>query len=930
MAQHRRPSPDARERAPRPLALLVVATAIATTVATFGAPAAATAQLAGALDATFGTAGTVALPLEPGGKRDEAFALAIDGDDGLLVAGYVNQPPDAFAVVRLLDGGTPDTTFGAGGTARVTFGPATNDHAQARAMVVQPNGRIVLAGRFKLTNNQDFAVARLLATGAPDTTFSGDGKVVTAFEATRDDEARAVALTSDDKIVVAGVAVVGSSNRDVAVARYESDGDLDLTFSGDGKATLDFGAAGGDDEAAAVAVDADDRILVAGYSEDAGSRDLLVFRLTTSGALDPTFNGGTGSVRIAFGSGENTAAALAVQPDGRILVAGTFRVGSVGRFAVARLEENGTLDPSFGTGGRTTTQIGSSAEARGLALHPSGRFTLGGIATVSGKTRYAVAQYRANGSLDPTFGAQGVVTAAIAAVSDEANAIVQQPDGKIVLAGNTTPSGSQRDFGLVRLTFSTCGDGVLAAPEQCDGNDLGGSTCCSLSCTVATAGTPCRATAGTCDVAESCDGVAATCPADQFAGAGTSCRAVQGSCDVAEVCTGSGAACPPDLHLAAGTSCRASLGPCDLEETCNGGAQCPNDARVPSGTPCRAAADACDAVETCNGSASICPDDLPSPVGTVCRFAAGACDAAETCDGVTLGCPADLPAVVGTPCRAVAGACDVAESCDGASFTCPTDQVVAAGVSCRAVANACDVEESCDGSAPACPTDQKLPDGDGDGTCDVEDVCPLQSDPSQSDGDGDGLGDACDPCTGGVVIDKPVLRVEGLVTPAGDDFFVLKGELVFSPTRPPLDPFVNGMRVLVEDGSGNTLFDATIPPGKYDQTTRVGWRRNVNRTLHRFRSPTAFGSLVNKVKLVTRTRTPDLVDLKITGRNADFTSIASAAGPLRAIVVIDPPGAVAGHCGERAFGGPPPEPACGYVTPGPEDTFEPSSIFECR
>lgn len=915
---------DTRERAARALALLVLATILA--------PATGSAQVAGALDPTFGDDGSVALPLETGNNRDEAFALAIGDGDHVLVAGYVKQPgsaPEAFTVVRLLDDGTPDATFGVGGGARVAFGPAANDSAQARAMVVQPDGRIVLAGRFKLTNNEDFAVARLLPTGALDTGFSGDGKLVTAFEATRDDEARAVALTSDDRIVVAGFALAGSSNRDVAVARYESDGNLDPSFSGDGKLTLDFGTAGGNDEATAVAVDDDDRILVAGYSDEAGTRDLLVFRLTTSGALDPTFNGGAGSVRIAFGTGESTAAALAVQPDGRILVAGSFRVGNVGRFAVARLEENGTLDATFGTGGRVTTLIGTGATARGLALHSSGRFTLGGVATVSGKTRFAAAQYRADGSLDPTFGTLGAVTAAIGTVSDEANAIVQQPDGKVVLAGWTSPSGTQRDFGLVRLTYSDCGDGALQSPEQCDGNDLGGVTCCSLACTLASAGTPCRAVGGACDVAESCTGASALCPADQFAGAGTACRVEQGACDVAEVCTGSGPACPPDLRVAAGTSCRASLGPCDLEETCNGGAACPNDARVAAGTPCRAAADACDAVETCNGSASICPDDLPAPVGTVCRLAAGACDAAEVCDGVTLGCPADLPSVVGTPCRAVAGACDVAEACDGSSFTCPTDQVVAAGVPCRAAANACDVEESCDGSAPACPTDQKLPDGDGDGTCDAEDVCPLQSDPGQSDGDADGLGDACDPCTGGVVIDKPVLRAEGLLTPAGDDFFVLKGELVFSPARPPLDPFVNGVRVRIEDGTGAVLFDATVPPGKYDQTTRVGWRRNVNRTLHRFRSPTAFGNLVNKVKMVTRTRTPDLVDLKITGRNADFTSIAAAAGPLRAIVVVDPPGAVAGHCGERAFSGPP-GPACGYATPGPGDTFEPGSIFACR
>ena len=895
----------------------------------------ASAQVAGALDPTFGDGGTLALPLASGSNPDEAFALAIDGDD-LLVAGYVQLPgsvPQRFTVVRLLDGGTPDPTFGAGGTSTFSFSDASESasaDAQARAMVVQPNGAIVLAGHRVVSNDQNFAVVRLLPTGAPDTSFSGDGALVTEFESSRDDGARAVALQDDDKIVAAGFALVSSSNRDVAIARYTSAGALDGGFDGDGKLTLDFGSAGGIDEATAVAIDADDRIVVAGSTADGGASSLLVFRLTANGTLDPTFNGGSGSIGVSFGEGESYATALAIEPDGSILVAGNWSVGSVTRFGVARLQENGTLDPSFGTDGMVTTPIGETAEARAIALHASGRFTVAGLAKVAGTPRFAAAQYRADGSLDPTFGTLGTVVTGVSALSNDANAIVQQPDGKLVLAGRTTPSGSRRDFGLVRLTFSDCGDGALEAPEECDGDDLGGETCCSLACTIADAGTECRATNGSCDVAESCNGVAATCPADQFVGAGATCRAIQGSCDVVESCTGSGPGCPADLHLEVGTPCRASFGICDLPESCDGGASCPNDQRVTAGTPCRNAADACDAVETCDGSASTCPADLPAAVGTVCRGAGDTCDAAETCDGVGMACPADLPASAGTSCRAVAGECDVAESCDGASFACPADERAAAGVSCRAAATACDVEETCDGTAVACPSDEQLPDGDADGTCDVQDICPLTSDPQQTDADEDGFGDVCDPCTGGVLIDKPVLRAEGLLTPAGDDTFVLKGELVFSPARPVLDPLVNGMRVLVEDGSGAVLFDAMVPPGAYDQNTRVGWRRNVNRTLHRFRSPTAFGNLVNKVKMVTRTRTPDLVDLKITGRNADFTALATATGPLRAIVVIDPPGALAGHCGERSFPGAAPEPACSYLTPGPGDEFEPGAVFECR
>src|SRR5205814_116496 len=155
------------------------------------------------------------------------------------------------------------------------------------------------------------------------------------------------------------------------------------------------------------------------------------------------------------------------------------------------------------------------------------------------------------------------------------------------------------------------------------------------------AGTVCGASAGPCDVAETCSGSSATCPADSFRSAGTVCRASAGPCDVAETCTGSSATCPAD-SFQSGTVCRASTSPCDVAETCTGsGADCPADSFQSAGTPCRASAGPCDVAETCTGSSANCPADSFKSADVVCRPSVGDCDVAEKCPGEGPNCPPD-------------------------------------------------------------------------------------------------------------------------------------------------------------------------------------------------------------------------------------------------------------------------------------------------
>ncbi len=226
---------------------------------------------------------------------------------------------------------------------------------------------------------------------------------------------------------------------------------------------------------------------------------------------------------------------------------------------------------------------------------------------------------------------------------------------------------------------------------------------------VASIGTICRASTGSCDTDEVCDGLAGDCPADLLAPATTVCRASVGACDVAEACDGLAADCPVDQCAAATVECRPSAGACDVAERCNGtDAACPADQLAAATVECRASTGACDVAEMCDGLATDCPVDQLAAATVECRPSVGACDVAESCTGTEAACPADQFAAATVECRGSAGACDVAESCTGTDAACPADGFAASGVLCRAGASSCDAAESCTGLDALCPADGPL------------------------------------------------------------------------------------------------------------------------------------------------------------------------------------------------------------------------------
>jgi uncharacterized delta-60 repeat protein len=362
--------------------------------------------------------------------------------------------------------GDLDTSFSRDGTV-VTAVPGGT---AGSAVAIQTDGKIVVVGGA----NGDFAVVRYNRDGSLDLTFGGDG-IVTTDVGGPVDFATAVAIQADGRIVVAGSAGV-DVDPEFAVVRYNTNGTLDTTFSGDGRLTREFGSTGGGFGAEDVAIQADGKIVVVG---DNGS-DFAVARFNANGSIDPTFGpAASGIITKDFGGADDRARAVAIQPDGRIVVAG-FRTADGGRvFAVERFSTTGF--PEFlGVGsvnGATGTAFGpsTSAAANDMVLQPDGRIVVVGsvITSFPGSPQVTraigIARYNTDGSLDTTFFAAGLRRLTFGADSNAAG-VALQPDDKIVVVGNVQPVVNgvpNANFAVARLnvdgstdaTFS--GDGLL-------------------------------------------------------------------------------------------------------------------------------------------------------------------------------------------------------------------------------------------------------------------------------------------------------------------------------------------------------------------------------------------------------------------------------------------------------------------------------------
>jgi uncharacterized delta-60 repeat protein len=329
----------------------------------------------GSVDPTFTPVAT-----DAGSQDDEILSVAELPDGRIRAVGLVTSNGRAVLVLAGYTAtGSSDASFGLGGRAATALG--TSQDGVARPLAMQPDGKIVLVGSRRGVTS-DFAVARFLPDGSPDTAFGTGGEVDTDFSSAVD-SGYAVAIDPQGRILVAG------GIEDLKIARYLSDGTLDASFGTSGRIDLNY--LGGLETGRALALRPDGSFLVLVTDNNGGGIDMIVARFDEGGNPDATL-GTAGSIHFQFASQFVGATDLAEQPDGRIVVAGTHYDLDYD-FEVERFLPDGRADVSFGDGGSVLTDFGASDYGVSMALQPDGRIVVAGSATGDFSKDFAIARY---------------------------------------------------------------------------------------------------------------------------------------------------------------------------------------------------------------------------------------------------------------------------------------------------------------------------------------------------------------------------------------------------------------------------------------------------------------------------------------------------------------------------------------------------------
>ncbi|MDF2436576.1 MAG: hypothetical protein K0Q95_952 [Bacteroidota bacterium] len=347
--------------------------------------------------------------------------------------------------------GTLDTTFGTQGKTIFNFGGGTHDCLSSAA--IQNDGKIVATGTVSGTQNYEIALIRSNPNGTPDLSFGNGGKMITPLEY-HYNLANAIAVQNDDKIVIAGwTSCPDTSN--ILVIRYDPDGSLDSTFDNDGIINTVFDPARG--RLTSLAIQPDNKLVVGGVCDNqTGTDELMLIRYNPNGTLDITFGTG-GIVKTPYPVSDFNARCLAFQTDGKIVM-GVQTIdyfSTLDNFIIMRYTENGIIDSSFGHNGIASVDfLNGTDRLSAIAIQNDDKILAAGC-TYNSKSNFGIVRLDIDGSMDSTFGSGGKVSLAIGSRNDYLNCMSIQSDGKIVIAGCSTTNqiypSIHTDIATVRL-----------------------------------------------------------------------------------------------------------------------------------------------------------------------------------------------------------------------------------------------------------------------------------------------------------------------------------------------------------------------------------------------------------------------------------------------------------------------------------------------
>jgi uncharacterized delta-60 repeat protein len=408
----------------------------------------------GALDPGFGTGGKVTTPIGP--IQGYAYDMALQSTGDIVLAGEIWNYAMSwdFALAKYKGDGSLDPSFGTAG--KVTHGGANGQ--TYKAVCFQNDGKILAAG-FENTGQVKFIVGRYLPNGTLDNTFGTGGLTVIPFAGSTYSLCYDIALQSDGKIILGGYSDDGSTiNNDFALARLDTTGAIDSSFGINGRVTTPILTY--EDKGFSLIIQPDDKIILSGSSATPGIR-FSAARYNADGSLDNSF--GVSGIMTHFFSGSCFSFASVLQPNGKILLAGT----GGNQYAISRYYNNGNIDSSFGTAGIVTTNIYPNNDwAYGITLQTNGKVVVCGLIADNPDGDFGIARYDSTGLLDPGFGTGGIVITPFDTLTDWPFKVIVQPDEKILVGGWSGVPSNGAYFAMARYN-----GGEIMAVEQISTSD---------------------------------------------------------------------------------------------------------------------------------------------------------------------------------------------------------------------------------------------------------------------------------------------------------------------------------------------------------------------------------------------------------------------------------------------------------------------------